>query len=173
MKDEQDTSKDWGNLRFDPRRPGFSRVHEADASGTRFLIGLVTFLVVAALYPWYSYEVQSHLMTRDLAEFATSMEQEANREVSKLTRQMAQASADQQARNREQRIQRVQVKGASVTAGRPVVIVDLGNATLREATPEICRTAPGWLGFPVAGRQLEIQRHRGKAPAAKVGRIQC
>ena len=170
---EQPAPAEWENLRFHPRRPGFARVQSSDASATRFLIGLVTFLLVAALYPWYSYRVQSHLVASDLAEAVSSMQQETDRDIARLNRQMAQASADQQEHAQQQRLQRVQVMGGSIIHGRPVVIVELGKSSLQEAKPIICRTASGWLGVPVAGRRLEVQQHRGKSPTVSVGWIQC
>src|SRR3546814_4745192 len=66
---EQSTSsseKDWGNLRFTPRRGGYSQGSPEDNANSRFVIGLVVFVLVALLYPWYSYWVQARLVARDV-----------------------------------------------------------------------------------------------------------
>ena len=59
---EQNTStgeKDWGNLRFTPRRGRHAQESPEDNASSRFMIGLVVFVLVVLLYPWYSYWVQT------------------------------------------------------------------------------------------------------------------
>jgi hypothetical protein len=55
----------WGNVRFRPRRLR-GGVDWGDAE-SRFVTGLVVFLLTALLYPWYAYRVQAWLLERDLA----------------------------------------------------------------------------------------------------------
>lgn len=67
----------------------------------------------------------------------------------------------------------VQVVGASGGSGGAVVIVRMGEASLDEAAPEICRQAGAWLRTSVQGQRLRVQRHRGNAPALEVGQVGC
>src|SRR3546814_8398836 len=81
---EQSTSsseKDWGNLRFTPRRGGYSQGSPEDNANSRFVIGLVVFVLVALLYPWYSYWVQARLVTRDVTRAVEVMDAQLRSEL--------------------------------------------------------------------------------------------
>jgi cation transport ATPase len=173
MSESEPSRVEWDNLRFHGRRPSFARSADADPASTRFIIGILVFLAVAALYPWYSYRVQAMLLARELDEATEALEREAKRQASAAQRQLANAAAAQQVLAEQRRVEQVRVMGASLVNGRPVVIVDMGHAGLPEAGPTICRQAASWLDRPVAGEQLQVRRHRGKAPAVGVGTIRC
>ena len=57
----KDPNINWQDLRFRRR----SRVSEASGIDHRFAIGLVVFIVVALLFPWYPYEVVAYSIERD------------------------------------------------------------------------------------------------------------
>ena len=168
---DQDLGKDWGNVRYRP----VSRRHAAagDEAGSRFVIGLVVFIAVALLYPWYSYWVHSALMARDMQQAVQSMGEEVERGVQQMQAATAQQRQRTAAEARQARIAAVDVMGATAASGGPVVIVRMGNASLDEAGETICAQAGRWLRAPVAGRTLRVQRHRGNAPALDLGRVRC
>ncbi len=56
----------WGNAWFRVRRAAGVGVTSAADPQSRFVIGLIVFVVVALAYPWYSYWVQSRLFTNDV-----------------------------------------------------------------------------------------------------------
>ncbi len=73
---------DWGDVRFRSRRTRYAEGTPEDNATARFVIGILVFLVVALLYPWYSYWVQSRLVARDLEKAAAAVETQLRREVS-------------------------------------------------------------------------------------------
>jgi hypothetical protein len=168
---DSSSTSDWGNLRFD-RRPRGGRAYDADPAATRFAIGVSTFLVVALLYPWYSYWVHSRLLLKDATEALETLvgeEQEADEQAGKQAALMAERA---RARLERDRIGRVSVQGISVRDGLTVAIVDMGTARLGEATDTICRQVAGWRGGG-SFEAIQVRRYRGIAPALTVGTIHC
>lgn len=178
--DENEDKRDWGNVRFRRDRHRRMRLGDADPAQTRFVIGLGVFVVVALIYPWYSYRLQAYLLARDLEVGL----QQINAEMDAVTDQMKantarrqQASAQQvQARREEQARQRVAgVRVMGVNDGRsgPVVIVDLGQASVGQATARICSQTERSLGRSLDGVSIRLQRYRGSQPALDAGQIRC
>ena len=168
---DQESETDWGNVRHRP----VSRRHAAagDEAGSRFVIGLVVFIAVALVYPWYSYWVHSTLMARDMQRAAQAIGTEVERGVQQMQAATAQQRQRTAAQARQARVAAVDVVGATAASGGPVVVVRMGDASLDEAGETICAQAGRWLRTPVAGRTLRVQRHRGNAPALDVGRVRC
>ena len=170
MDDEQ--PRDWGNVRFSPRArlaPGTAD----DNAGARFGIAMTVFLLVALAYPWYSYWVQAKLLERDLGAATAQLEGEVQAAQADLSRELQGQQGRQNAMTERRRLGGVRIVGATVTRGVPVVIVDLGEASLVESTPTVCREASSWLGRLTTGMTLRVQRHRGNAPAMEAGVIHC
>ena len=167
------SATDWGNLRFRRGRPAPSSGTAEDNAESRFWIGVVLFLAVAAAYPWYSYWVNAFLLTHQLKVAG----QEVSRQLDSATKEMEQAfaaaRAQQQQTARRQRVAQVRVLGALPSRKGPIVIVELGQTSLFEATDVICREAGGMMGMAVTGSSLRVQRYRGNEPALDVGTIYC
>ena len=163
--------KDWGNFRLRPRSqpPG---QHEDDA-GRRFATAIVVFLLVALAYPWYAYWVQSRLVARDLARAANALGRQVQAAAGE-TQAMAQArSASGRSEKQQPRANRVRIVGATLGNGSPMVIVEMGGAGLAGSSPEICRQAAQWLGRPLDGVALRVQRGQAGRGAIRVGTIHC
>src|SRR3546814_1807711 len=136
---EQSTSsseKDWGNLRFTPRRGGYSQGSPEDNANSRFVIGLVVFVLVALLYPWYSYWVQARLVARDVTRAVEVMDAQLRSELKAVDKRATQAAQRRQATVDRRRVAAVRVVGAMATSGRPGVIVDMGERS-EEHTSEL------------------------------------
>lgn len=171
-------ARDWGNVKFRARREVVA--HRADDAQSRFVTGLVVFLVVALAYPWYSYWVQSRLLAHEVeAGF-----RQAGAEVDALMRQaeaelvqQQQASARAEQARREttarQRIAAVRVMGASDSTAGPVAVVDFGHAGVAESTAQVCQQAEWFLGRALDGKPLRLQRYRGSQPATDAGTVRC
>ena len=173
---EQETSsseKDWGNLRFTPRRDRYAEGAPEDNANARFVIGLAVVVLVALLYPWYSYWVQTHLLARELQQATQAIDSQLRHELRGVGEQVQQAAAQSQQAANRRRARRVRVMGAMTTNGVPVVIVDMGEASLSQSTVGICRQAPGWLGRPVSGLTLQVEAWRRRAPAESIGSVVC
>lgn len=167
-----ETEHDWREVRF--RRGTRSHVATSeDNASARFIVGTVLFVVVALAYPWYSCWVQSRLLATDVQQAAQQLEADARKELQAMNEQMQDAVENQQAQAEARRINAVRVLGASTSGGLPVVIVNLGSASMHEATPAICQQASGWVGRSVAGAQIRVQRYRGRQPALDAGTIRC
>ena len=175
MPDQETSSgeKDWGNLRFTPRRRRYAQGTPEDNASARFVIGLAVFIAVALLYPWYSYWVQTHLLARDVKQATEALDSQLRHEIRGISEQVQQAAVRNQVATSGRRARGVRVMGAMATSSRPVVIVDMAEVTLAEGTAGICAQAPGWLGRPVSGVTLRVQRYRGRAPAESVGSVMC
>lgn len=174
MTDQNATSeKDWGNLRFTPRRGRYAKGTPEDNADSRFVIGLVVFVVVALAYPWYSYWVQTRLLARDLDKAATELGAQLRDETRAATDRMQRDQQRRQAAVDRQRVGGVRVMGAMTTQGRPVVIVSMGDAGLSESTATICHQASSWLKRSTSGMTLQVQSHRGRSPAVTIGSIDC
>lgn len=164
-------NKDWGNFRLRPRSqpPG---QHEDDAS-RRFATAIVVFVLVALAYPWYGYWVQSRLAARDLARAADALGRQVQTAAVE-TQATAQARATSgRAEMQQQRVNRLRIVGATLGNGSPMVIVEMGGAGLAGSAPEICRQAAEWLGRPLDGVALRVQRGQAGRGTIRVGTIHC
>ena len=174
MTDQNATSeKDWGNLRFTPRRSRYAVGAPEDNANNRFVIGLVVFVMVALAYPWYAYWVQTHLLARDLDKAAETLGAQLRDETQVATDRVQRDQQRRQAAVDRQRVGGVQVMGAMTTQGDPVVIVRMGDAGLSESKATICYQASRWLKRSTSGMTLHVQSHRGRLPAATIGSIDC
>jgi hypothetical protein len=168
---DSSSTPEWGNLRFD-RRPRGSHASDVDAGATRFAIGISTFLVVALLYPWYSYWVNSRLLARDVTAGLEALlgeereDEKQAREHSVRLQELARAQLE------HDRIGRVSVRGISEQGGLTIAIVDLGSVRLGEARDTICQQVRRWRGRG-SFEAVQVRRFRGTAPALTVGTIRC
>jgi predicted phosphoribosyltransferase len=163
-------SPDWDNVRFD-RRPRGAHPAE-DPAASRFAIGLTVFLVVALVFPWYAYWVCTRLLAADAEAALQQLAGESAAASAQWRAQASAANARQRERQQRDRIARVTVRGISEGSGATVVIVDLGEASLAEATESICRQVRR-LRREGTYDALRVQRFRGAAPALTVGTIRC
>ncbi len=173
---EQEASssdKDWGNLRFTPRRGRYAEGTPDDTANSRFVIGLVVFVAMALLYPWYSYWVQTHLLARDLQKAAEELGAQVRDETQAATGRMQRDQLQQRPAVDRRRVTSVQVIGAMATQGDPVVIVRMGDAGLSESAATICRQASRWLNRSTSGMTLHVQSQRGRLPAVTIGSVDC
>lgn len=174
MTDQNTTSeKDWGNFRFRPRRSRYAEGSPDDNANSRFVIGLVVFVMLVLFYPWYSYWVQTRLAARDLARIGEQVGAELRSQSQVAARQTERAAQQRQGAAARRRAGTVRVVGAMLTSGRPVVIVDMGEAGLSESQATICRQASRWLKRPMSGVTLHVQSHRGRSPAVSIGSVDC
>jgi len=172
-QDKSSGEKDWGNLRFTPRRGRYGQASPEDNANSRFVIGVVAFVVVALLYPWYSYWVHSQLLARDVQRAAEVVGSQLKQEVAGLDAEMQRDVVHWQATTTRQRVAGVRVMGAMVANGVPVVVVDMKQAGLTESARTICAQAPARLGRQTSGMTLQVQSHRGRLPAVTIGSVEC
>lgn len=168
---DSNSTADWGNVRLGGRPVGGYAANE-DPAAIRFAVGLSTLLVIAAIYPWYSYWVHSRLLAMELAAATQALEAEADQASKRIQVQSALMAEGMRARAEPDRLERVSVKGISEQGGLTVAIVELGSARLHEAAPTICQQVRRWRGGGSFGG-IEVRRFRGTAPALTVGRIRC
>ena len=173
IEPRQDT--DWHSLSF--RRPSFASPSGQDP---RFAIGVAIFLAVALAYPWYSYWVSTYLLGRDLKAATTQFQAESDKADAQLSASMARtresnAADAQAAAEYEQRRQvaAVRVLGVSTGGAKPLVLVNLGNASLTDADEEVCRQASSWMRRELSGVTIRIHRFRGNQPAVDAGEVVC
>lgn len=159
--------KEWGNIRIS-RPVSWARSENKNY----FQIGLIIFLSVALVYPWYAYKVNDYLMSRDLQATIANMEREGAAAAKQASLQAAKSKAAFEAADLQQRLSQVRIKGI---AGQdpPVVLVELGRASLEEAESIVCRQAAAWLRTSTSGRVLRVQRFRGSQPALEAGELAC
>lgn len=169
MSDDSDHPSAWGNVRF--RRPNPESWARSD-SKHYFQLGLIVFVAVAIVYPWYSYKVHTYMLGRDMQAAAEAMEQEATKALEQANAEAARQRAASAAADLQRRVSQVRIKGISGQSP-PVVLVDLGRATLEEAEDVVCRQAAAWLRAPTSGRVLRVQRFRGSQPALEAGELVC
>ena len=169
----ESVSQHWGNLRFRRRRSGPPLGTPVDNAESRFWIGVGLFLLVALLYPWYSYWVNARLLTLDLKAAGQEFERQLKASAEQARQQAAATDVRRQSISRQQRIAAVRVVGAVPSSTGPIVIVRLGQASLSEATPTICRQAEGMLGMSLGGERLRVQRHRGGQATEPAGAVRC
>jgi hypothetical protein len=170
MSDGDASTPDWGNVRFGRRpRGGYTA---DDPAATRFAIGVTVFVIVALLFPWYSYWVYTRLLAADAEAALEQFAGETAAASAKLRVQVAAENARRSERQDRERIARVAVRGISEGSGEMVVIVDLGEANLAEATDAICDQVRRQRGAGTYER-VRVQRFRGSAPALSAGTIWC
>lgn len=164
---------DWQAMEF--RRKGALRGN--DSGDSRFAIGVGIFLLVAALYPWYSYKVVTFLLAKDATEALSQFGRETKAAGDALSEQLAldqqeltQASAERRA---ARELAAVKVMGVSESGNRPLVLVNLGSASLHDVDAEVCRQASRWLRRNLSGVVIRVQRTRGNSPAVDAGEIVC
>lgn len=140
----------------------------------------VLMVVIALLFPFYSYFVQRELMELEMEAAARELETAAAAERQRLAQQQAQAAgqraANQQraaAEDLQRRIAAVRVKGAM--EGRPptVLAVDIPPEGAAVADAVICRQAAAYLRRPLRGETLKVLRDRGGKPASEAGLVVC
>jgi hypothetical protein len=163
--------KDWGNMRFRPlsrRSPG-----QHEDSDSRFATAIVIFLLVALAYPWYAYWVQSRLMARDLEQAASELDRQVRATAGEVEHLPQVQTASSRADLQQQRVNRVRIVGATLGNGSPMVIAEMHGAGLAESSPTICRQAAEWLGRPLDGMALRVQRGQAGRGTIRMGTIRC
>jgi type IV secretory pathway TrbF-like protein len=157
-----------------------ARGGDADASWTRFWLGVWLVAIGALIYPFYSYKVVTYLMARDVEEAMKPFVAEVNASNRQVAAQQAQWSANaeaqnaaNEARNMADRIRSVQIKGVSNTQGQPLAIVDYGTARSAEIVGAVCEQASVWFHRDMSGQVIRIQRYRGGQPAIDDGTVGC
>lgn len=159
-----------GDLNF--RAPARPTPRREEASGN-FWLGVAIFIGVALAYPFYSYQVHAQLLAREMSTALTLADAELAVLASQAQRDSREASSQTAARSASQRQRGVVVAGTTVIGDTRVVIVQLGQASVPEATAIICRQAEAYFNEPLAGERLRVQRHRGSLPAVDAGTIIC
>ena len=139
----------------------------------RFWVGVAIFLVVAAVYPFYSYHVQTRLAAAELAAAVGELTNELGEKAEEAKREMQANQARQQARSLEQRRRAVSLAGTTTVGGQRVAIVSFGASNLAESRDLVCRQAARQFREDLAGKKLRVQRHRGRQPAVDEGTITC
>lgn len=172
MGDSDNETRGWRDVRFRPKASGY-RAPPVDAAQTRFVTGVVVLVLIALAYPWYSYRVTTWLAARDLQAATAEMTRQANAASERMNQQIQAQRTRQQVADTRRRIAAVRMMGATPSRNGPVVIVRMEQASLAEAEAEICRQAARWLGGPVDGKVLRVQRYRDRAPALDIGGIAC
>lgn len=178
--DSADDHREWGNLRFRQRDRGRSTLSADDPARSRFVIGLAAFVIIALVYPWYSYRVQTYMAARDLAAMSEALDAEmkklseqAQTDAHAVRQEQARQAQAQRAAAARDRVARVKVMGATEGREGPIVVVNLGQAAVAESMLPICSQTSRFLGRPVAGESVRVQRYRGSQPALDAGRIRC
>src|SRR3546814_11574436 len=92
------------------------------------------------------------------------MDAQVRSELKAVDKRATQAAQRRQATVDRRRVAAVRVVGAMATRGRPVVIVDMGEAGLSESQATICRQASRWLQLPTSGIKRHVQSHGGRSP---------
>ncbi|MDZ3822322.1 MAG: hypothetical protein U0S76_01835 [Pseudoxanthomonas sp.] len=158
----------------DNYRPPRQRGKAADsAADRRFGAGVLVLVVLALAWPWYAWFVEDLLDRRRLALEAAQLDAALAEQAEQARQATVQAHRNRLARERERRVASVQVAGVSDAAEAPVVIARLGEASLEEARETLCRQAAEWLGRPISGSRLRVQRHNGDRPASDAGTLDC
>ncbi len=178
--EQNNQPRDWGNARFRPRHRHEGQAHMADDAQTRFVTGLVIFVAVALVFPWYSYWVQSRLVTRELEtglrQMSTALEsaeKRARADAAQYQRASAQAAQVRRETSASERVAAVRVMGAKHGSNGPVAVVYFGSAGITESTERVCQQAGLFLGRSVTSEVLRVQRYRGNQPATDAGHIRC
>ncbi|GAB3306767.1 hypothetical protein [Luteimonas notoginsengisoli] len=96
--------RDFGSLRFSSRRNRYAEGTPEDNANSRFVIGLVVFVAVALLYPWYSYWVQTQLLARDFQRAAGELGAQLRDETQAMTDRMQRDQVQQRAAVNRRRV---------------------------------------------------------------------
>jgi len=169
--DDSPPQKDWGNVGFRPATRRLGGERSPDEAWARFVIGVLVFVGVAAIYPWYSYSVQSRLIAKDAEATAEVLGQQAAELEQRLAQQWSAAQPQPVQTAMPAPTRMVRVVGVSQSRSGPVAIVELDGAEPDGYVGLICRQASLMLRTSVEGRPLRIQRHRGNSPAQEAGRV--
>jgi hypothetical protein len=167
--EKQDPNINWQDLSFRRR----SRTTEGSGNDPRFVIGLVVFVSVALLFPWYAYEVVMYALERDATKALNDFGIETQKQVDAANKEAERRHSAALEFQQRQRVAGVRVMGVSSGGDLPTVLVSLGNSNTYEAERSICQQAGAWLKRNVSGMTLRLQRHRGNQPAADAGEITC
>lgn len=133
---------------------------------------LAVLVLLALLWPWYSYRVQAYLLGRDLQAVGEALQREGERAAAQSSARQREAQLRRNEAALRRRLAGVSVRGASGSAS-PVVIVVLGDSNPQEARDVICAGAERLLGRSLAGVTLRVQAHRGAQPALDAGSVRC
>jgi hypothetical protein len=170
--EEVNRPEGWGGERLAyARRRG--SVTQSSAFNARFWIAIAVFLSVAIAYPWYSYRVNSYLLSREMEAAAREMARIADETLKEAQREGAEAAERFKRDQQRKRIANVRIRGVSDGPKGPVVIVDLGTASPVESDQAICRQATAWLKANLSGTTLNVQRYRINQPALDAGVVVC
>ena len=139
----------------------------------RLWIVVAIFLAVALAYPWYSYQVNAFLLAWDMEVAAREIARVTEENLRDLQTQAALSADASRSEQRRRRIGSVKVKGLSDGPYGPVVIVEMGDASLEESQGTICRQASFWLKKKLSDTTLRVQRYRMNQPALDLGIVTC
>lgn len=160
---------DWSDIRIRPRNTG-PRTSPDDNAHTRFVLGAVLFVAVALAYPWYSYWVQSRLLTAEVEQALAVTGHEMQAIAHEADAAFGQARTAATVVNA--RAPRPRILGVS-EGTTAVIVADLDGASVVDATADLCRQATRWTRRSSDGRTFRVQSYRRPAPAVTVGSIQC
>ena len=175
LPDDLDGPPRWAEVRFRP-----PPTKGLDRESHRFTLGVFIFIATALVYPWYSYWVNSTMVSRELKEVSAEFERQsqaaqkqfaADAQRAGEVAMRAQQESDEASRQR--RLAAVSVAGVSAGGSMPTVLVSLGTSDIYEANATICRQAERWLKTNLSGKTLRVQSHRGNRPAVDVGQVAC
>ncbi|SFN58418.1 hypothetical protein [Dokdonella immobilis] len=170
--EDQKRDDDWSAV----RRQVSGRIYRTGSTGSfdgRLWIAVTIFLAVALVYPWYSYQVNAFLLARDMEVAAREFARVSEESVRELQKQVAQSADASRREQRRRRIGSVKIKGVSDGPHGPVVIVEMGDASLNESQETICRQASLWLKMKLTNTTLTVQRYRMNQPALDLGIVTC
>jgi hypothetical protein len=170
MADENGNGDDWSNVRFRPRRVGTDPSGDNPAQA-RFVQGALLFVVVALAYPWYSYWVQSHLLTEDSKRALARVDEEMRAIAAQAEAPLIETSTVDASRLR--RTSSPRIVGISEGAATSVIVADMDGAALIDSERRLCADATRWTGRSTAGRTFRVQGYRGSQPAVTIGSIRC
>lgn len=137
-------------------------------------------IVLALIWPFYSYYVQRWLVELEARAALSAAEEQLTRyrrdlaaSAANNAAQMREARAEAAARDLRLRIAAVRVVG--VIDGSPAVVIvdqllDEGAAT---AASTLCAQASIWLRRSVKGETLTVRRDRGNQPVTDAGMVNC
>lgn len=163
---------DWNSDRRRHAAKRHARI-PTDASGARFRFAIAMCVGVVLAYPWYEYWVNSFLLARELDASAREIEVASQQFLEQMEDQTARADILSRRDQQRVRVGKVRVKGVGDGATGPVVIVDLGFASLSESKETICNQARTWLKKDLTNVSLKVQRYRVNQPALDSGVVDC
>lgn len=163
---------DWSAV----RRQASGRTYKTGSISSfdgRWWTAVAIFLAVALAYPWYSYQVNAFLFARDTEAAISEFARVSEESLKDMKKQLAQSADASRREQRRKRIESVRIKGVSDGPHGPVVIVEMGDASLNESQDSICRQASHWLKMKLTNTTLTIQRYRLNQPALDLGIVTC